>query len=114
MESVAAAELPSSSTLVFEEWNGTAATKLTKTATITFSETDKSSSSSPKIQKSSNPFNHITRRVLEALVPEASKSFFLSFHYEFILYLFDVKRFFFLILACLIVYLGVQCGLDDC
>lgn len=65
-----AAELPSPSAMVLEEWNGTAATKLTKTAIISFSGTDKASSSSPKIKKSSNPLNHITRRVLEAFVPE--------------------------------------------
>ncbi|KAI5678899.1 hypothetical protein M9H77_09849 [Catharanthus roseus] len=66
-------ELPSSSpfTIICEEWNGTAATKLTKTATITFSVTKtSSSSSSPKVEKSSSPFNHITRRILEAFVPE--------------------------------------------
>ncbi|KAL3511049.1 hypothetical protein ACH5RR_030450 [Cinchona calisaya] len=57
--------------MVFEEWNGTASTKLTKTATISFTQNKASSSSySPSIKRSSSPFNHFTRRVLQAFVPE--------------------------------------------
>nr|XP_027095383.1 protein root UVB sensitive 3-like [Coffea arabica] len=65
MESKAAAEM------MFEEWNGTASTKLTKTATITFTENEAESfPTSPSIKKSSSPFKQITSRILEAFLPE--------------------------------------------
>lgn len=56
---------------MFEEWNGTASAKLTKTATITFTENEAGSfPTSPSIKKSSSQFKQITRRILEAFVPE--------------------------------------------
>nr|GMD84619.1 protein root UVB sensitive 3 isoform X1 [Ipomoea batatas] len=54
------------SAIIVEEWNGTTSTKLTKTATISVS----SSSSSLSIQKSSNPFIHISGKILQAFIPE--------------------------------------------
>ncbi|KAL6570939.1 hypothetical protein OROGR_000489 [Orobanche gracilis] len=47
---------------VIEEWNGTASSNLTKTATITVSV--------DSIQKSAHHFNHLSRRILDAFVPE--------------------------------------------
>ncbi|KAL6529306.1 Protein root UVB sensitive 3 [Orobanche gracilis] len=49
-------------TAVIEEWNGTASSNLTKTATITVS--------GDSIQKSTRRFNHLSRRILDAFVPE--------------------------------------------
>ncbi|XP_019166366.1 PREDICTED: protein root UVB sensitive 3 isoform X4 [Ipomoea nil] len=54
------------SAIIVEEWNGSTSTKLTKTATISIS----SSSSSLSIQKSSNPFTHISGKILQAFIPE--------------------------------------------
>ncbi|KAL6573516.1 Protein root UVB sensitive 3 [Orobanche hederae] len=51
-----------SKTAVIEEWNGTASSNLTKTATITVS--------GDSIQKSARLFNHLSRRILDAFVPE--------------------------------------------
>ncbi|CAI9096464.1 OLC1v1032621C1 [Oldenlandia corymbosa var. corymbosa] len=62
--------------VVLEEWNGIASSKLTKTATITIPHkkptSSSSSSSAPSIQKSSSQFSHISGRILQAFVPEAS------------------------------------------
>ncbi|XVF85815.1 hypothetical protein PTKIN_Ptkin17bG0147900 [Pterospermum kingtungense] len=49
--------------LIIEEWNGSSSTKLFKTATITLSP-------SPQIHRSTNRFNHVWRRFLDAFVPE--------------------------------------------
>ncbi|CAH9101110.1 unnamed protein product [Cuscuta europaea] len=54
------------SSIIVEEWNGTSSTKLTKTATISASP----SSSSLSIQKSGNPFAHISGKFLQAFIPE--------------------------------------------
>ncbi|KAL6538768.1 Protein root UVB sensitive 3 [Orobanche minor] len=51
-----------SETAVIEEWNGTASSNLMKTATITVS--------GDSIQKSARRFNHLSRRILDAFVPE--------------------------------------------
>ncbi|CAK9165969.1 unnamed protein product [Ilex paraguariensis] len=58
-----------SSSIVLEEWNGTSSTKLIKTATITAS-----SNSSLSIQRSGSKFNQVSRRILEAFVPEGFPS----------------------------------------
>ncbi|GFP88712.1 protein root UVB sensitive 3 [Phtheirospermum japonicum] len=55
-----------SETSVIEEWNGTASSKLTKTATITVA--------GDAIQKSARRFNHLSRRILDAFVPEGFPS----------------------------------------
>ncbi|KAL3631236.1 Protein root UVB sensitive 3 [Castilleja foliolosa] len=55
-----------SETAVIEEWNGTASSKLTKTATITVA--------GDSIQKSARRFNHVSRRILDAFVPEGFPS----------------------------------------
>ncbi|CAN8305290.1 unnamed protein product [Cochlearia groenlandica] len=51
------------SSITLEEWNGSSSTKLFRTATIT-------ASSSLSIERSSNRFNQVWRRVLQAFVPE--------------------------------------------
>ncbi|KAK6133898.1 hypothetical protein DH2020_032359 [Rehmannia glutinosa] len=51
---------------VIEEWNGTASSKLTKTATITVA--------GDSIRKSALRFNHLSRRILDAFVPEGFPS----------------------------------------
>ncbi|KAI3467248.1 hypothetical protein Pfo_023911 [Paulownia fortunei] len=51
---------------VIEEWNGTASSKLTKTATITVA--------GDSVRKSARRFNHISRRILDAFVPEGFPS----------------------------------------
>ncbi|KAF5752052.1 hypothetical protein HS088_TW02G01072 [Tripterygium wilfordii] len=60
-----AEELPS--LIVFEEWNGSSSTKLSKTATIT-------AYSSLTIQRSGNRFDHVWRRALQGFVPEGFPS----------------------------------------
>ncbi|PSR88393.1 Protein root UVB sensitive like [Actinidia chinensis var. chinensis] len=50
--------------IVVEEWSGSSSTKLNRTATIT------SSPSSIAIRRSGSRFNQISRRVLQAFVPE--------------------------------------------
>ncbi|XP_047959944.1 protein root UVB sensitive 3 [Salvia hispanica] len=47
---------------VIEEWNGSASSKLTKTATFTVA--------GATVRKSSLRFNHLSRRILDAFVPE--------------------------------------------
>ncbi|KAG6426207.1 hypothetical protein SASPL_110427 [Salvia splendens] len=49
-------------TSVIEEWNGSASSKLTKTATFTVA--------GATVRKSSLRFNHLSRRILDAFVPE--------------------------------------------
>ncbi|KAL6575297.1 hypothetical protein OROMI_012582 [Orobanche minor] len=49
-------------TAVIEEWNGSASSKLTKTATFTVS--------GATVRRSALRFNHFSRRVLDAFVPE--------------------------------------------
>lgn len=61
-----------SSRIVIEEWNGTASSKLSKTATIT------AHSSSLSIRTHGGRFNHLSRRILEAFVPEATNLLSLS------------------------------------
>lgn len=51
---------------MIEEWNGSASSKLTKTATFTVAGTS--------IQKSARRFNHFSRRILNAFVPEGFPS----------------------------------------
>ncbi|KAK4430078.1 protein root UVB sensitive 3 [Sesamum alatum] len=51
---------------VIEEWNGTASSFLTKTATITVA--------GDSVRKSGRSFSHILRRVLDAFVPEGFPS----------------------------------------
>ncbi|KAL7132707.1 hypothetical protein ABFS83_12G092000 [Erythranthe nasuta] len=55
-----------SETAVIEEWNGIDSSKLTKTATITVA--------GDSVQKSSRRFNHLSRRILDAFVPEGFPS----------------------------------------
>ncbi|KAK4479827.1 hypothetical protein RD792_015368 [Penstemon davidsonii] len=55
-----------SGTAVIEEWNGTVSEKLTKTATITIS--------GDSVRKSALRFNHLSRRILDAFVPEGFPS----------------------------------------
>ncbi|XP_059655689.1 protein root UVB sensitive 3 [Cornus florida] len=57
-----------SSKIVVEEWSGTSSAKLSRTATIT------SSSSSISVQRSGGRFQHVSRRILEAFVPEGFPS----------------------------------------
>ncbi|RAL48391.1 hypothetical protein DM860_005815 [Cuscuta australis] len=54
-----------STMILVEEWNGTSSTKLTKTATISFSP-----SSSLLIHKSGSPFAHFSAKILQAFIPE--------------------------------------------
>ncbi|KAL3751519.1 hypothetical protein ACJRO7_012365 [Eucalyptus globulus] len=54
-------------TFILEEWNGSASTKLSRTAVIT-------AAPSLSIQRSGNRFGHVWRRVLEAFVPEGFPS----------------------------------------
>ncbi|CAA2955601.1 protein root UVB sensitive 3-like isoform X1 [Olea europaea var. sylvestris] len=51
---------------VIEEWNGTALSELTKTATITITR--------DSVKKSASRFNHFSRRFLDAFVPEGFPS----------------------------------------
>ncbi|PIN11121.1 hypothetical protein CDL12_16281 [Handroanthus impetiginosus] len=51
---------------VIEEWNGTASSKLTKTATIRVS--------GDSVEKSTLRFNNLSRRILDAFVPEGFPS----------------------------------------
>lgn len=71
-----------SSRIVIEEWNGTASSKLSKTATIT------AHSSSLSIRTHGGRFNHLSRIILEAFVPEAtnllSLSLYISISYSYI------------------------------
>ncbi|KAG8366443.1 hypothetical protein BUALT_Bualt17G0080300 [Buddleja alternifolia] len=55
-----------SATAVIEEWNGTASSKLTKTATITIA--------GDTVRSSAHRFNHLSRRILDAFVPEGFPS----------------------------------------
>ncbi|XP_073155994.1 protein root UVB sensitive 3 [Henckelia pumila] len=55
-----------SETAVIEEWNGTTSENLVKTAAITFS--------GNSVQKSARRFNHVSRRILDAFVPEGFPS----------------------------------------
>ncbi|KAH6798707.1 root UVB sensitive protein of unknown function [Perilla frutescens var. frutescens] len=55
-----------SSSTVIEEWNGSASSKLTKTATFTVA--------GATVRKSSLRFNHFSRRILDAFVPEGFPS----------------------------------------
>ncbi|CAI0390771.1 unnamed protein product [Linum tenue] len=54
--------------MLIEEWNGSASTKLFKTATVT------ASSSSFSIERSANRFGHVWRGILQAFVPEGFPS----------------------------------------
>ncbi|CAA0825548.1 Protein root UVB sensitive 3 [Striga hermonthica] len=49
-------------TAVIEEWHGTSSSKLTKTATVTVS--------GNSVRKSARRFSHLSRRILDAFVPE--------------------------------------------
>ncbi|KAL0363846.1 UNVERIFIED_CONTAM: protein root UVB sensitive 3 [Sesamum angustifolium] len=51
---------------VIEEWNGTASSLLTKTATITVT--------GDSVRKSGRSFSHLLRRILDAFVPEGFPS----------------------------------------
>ncbi|KAL2226266.1 UNVERIFIED_CONTAM: Protein root UVB sensitive 3 [Sesamum indicum] len=60
---------------VIEEWNGTASSLLTKTATITVA--------GDSVRKSGRRFSHLLRRILDAFVPEVQEfSFSLEFFDE--------------------------------
>ncbi|PIA63099.1 hypothetical protein AQUCO_00200847v1 [Aquilegia coerulea] len=50
--------------MIMEEWNGSSSTKLSKTAVLTVS------SSSFSLQRYDSRFNEVSRRILEAFVPE--------------------------------------------
>ncbi|KAL0336512.1 UNVERIFIED_CONTAM: protein root UVB sensitive 3 [Sesamum radiatum] len=52
---------------VIEEWNGTASSLLTKTATITVT--------GDSVRKSGRSFSHLLRRILDAFVPEVENLF---------------------------------------
>lgn len=62
-----AVEMEAPSKMVVEEWNGTASSKLSKTATITAV-----SSTQLSISRHGSRFNHISKRFIQAFVPEVS------------------------------------------
>ncbi|KAL5723181.1 Protein root UVB sensitive 3 [Ranunculus cassubicifolius] len=60
--------MESTTMMIMEEWNGSASTKLSKTAVLT------ASPSSISIQRFDTRFNEVSRQILEAFVPEGFPS----------------------------------------